>query len=285
MIEECVGPPVTQSDFERLRDFLYHTTGIVFEDGKYDFIRRRVQQRIEKTRARDFRAYFTLLQSITPDAELQNFVNLITINETYFFREEYQLRSLVRGVLDEIVDREPGKRTIRLWSIPCATGEEPYSLAIYLLEHWPRADAYGIEIVGSDIDTAVLDRARRGRFSARSVRNLPRSLLDKYFTAEGPDEYLICDALRESIEFTHVNLNAGSLRSHSGFDVVMCRNLLIYFDELSRRRAVETLYESLSPGGFICLGHSESMSRISNLFRPRKFPDAMLYQKPLEGGL
>jgi chemotaxis protein methyltransferase CheR len=278
--------PVSIADFNRLRDFLYRATGISFEDAKYDFLCRRVQQRIEKTRVRDFRAYFALLQGVSEAAELQAFVNLVTINETYFFREEYQLRAIARSMLDEIVTRHPKKRGIRLWSMPCATGEEPYSLAIYLLEHWPLADEFGIEIVGSDIDTGALARARAARYGRHALRNVSEPLLAKYFTPLGNDEYALCDQLRESIDFTHVNLSASEMPvGHGEFDVILCRNLLIYFDDISRRRAVETLYESLRPGGFLCLGHSESMSRISNLFLARKFPDALVYQRPLEGGV
>jgi chemotaxis protein methyltransferase CheR len=278
--------PVSQEDFERLREFLYRTIGISFEDGKYDFLRRRVQQRIETTRARDFRDYFALLQGRNRDAELQSFVNLVTINETYFFREEYQLRAISQGMLDEIVARDARKKTIRLWSMPCSTGEEPYSLAIHLLERWPLADQFGIEIVGSDIDTSALSRARAGRYGKHSLRNVPSQLLARYFTRVSDDEHVICDPLRESIDFTHVNLNDPAVPAgHADFDVVLCRNLLIYFDDLSRRRAVETIYESLRPGGFLCLGHSESMSRISNLFIARKFPDALVYQRPFERGL
>lgn len=285
MIEE-EGAPVSLADFDRLRTLIYRVTGISFEDAKYDYLRRRVQQRIEQTRARDFRAYFALLQGGDEDAELQAFVNLVTINETYFFREDYQLRALSHGILDEIVVREGEKRDIRLWSMPCATGEEPYSLAIHLLEHWPLADEFGIEIVGSDIDTAALRRAREGRYGRHALRNVPAPLLARYFTRVGRDEYAVCDQLRDSIELTHVNLAASALPpGHGEFDVILCRNLLIYFDELSRRRAAERLYESLRPGGFLCLGHSESMSRISNLFTPRKFPDAMVYQRPLEGSV
>lgn len=276
---------ISLADFGKLREFLYRTTGIVFEDGKYDYLRRRVQQRIEKTLTRDFRAYFALLQGASRDAELQTFVNLVTINETYFFREEYQLRCVARSLLDEIVASNKRRRTIRLWSMPCSTGEEPYSLAIYLLEHWALADEFGIEIVGSDIDTEALSRARAGRYGRHALRNVPEPLVAKYFRAEDHDDYTICAPLRESIDFTHVNLNSGAVPAgHGEFDVVFCRNLLIYFDELSRRRAVETLYESIRPGGFLCLGHAESMSRISNLFLARKFPDALVYQRPLEGG-
>ena len=281
---DCEATPVSRADFERLRAFLYRTTGISFEDGKYDYLNRRVQQRIAHTKAPDFRAYFALLQGAARDEELQAFVNLVTINETYFFREEYQLRAIVRNMLAEIVARSPRRSTIRLWSMPCSTGEEPYSLAIHLLEHWPLADAFGIEIVGSDIDTTALARARAGRYGKYALRNVPPPLLAKYFTRVSDDEHLICEPLRESIQLTHVNLNEPALPvGHGDFDVVLCRNMLIYFDEVSRRRAVETIYESLRPGGFLCLGHAESMGRISNLFVPRKFPDALVYQRPLEG--
>jgi len=137
--------------------------------------------------------------------------------------------------------------------------------------------------VASDIDTNALEKAKKGVYSERSVQNLPREIVKKYFKYLDNGYYQICDDLRNSVEFVRLNIiDTKETKRYRGFDLVFCRNLLIYFDDLSRKIAVENLFDSMNPGGFICLGHSESMSRISPIFKIRKFPEAIVYQKPLE---
>jgi chemotaxis protein methyltransferase CheR len=270
----------TLDEFQKLRDFFYRKTGIYFEDSKRYFVDKRVCERMAATRM-DFRSYFTALRFQASGEELQRLVNLMTVNETYFFREDYQMKCMVQALIPEVLKRGGGERRLRVWSVPSSTGEEPYSLAIHLLEHWPEVNDYDVEIVASDIDTNVLEAARRGVYGPRSVQYVPKHILNKYFTRAAGGEFQICEDLRSSIDFRQANLNDPiQTRLFYDFDIIFCRNLLIYFDDVSRRRAAETLYEALNPGGFLCLGHSESMSRMSSLFEIRKFPDAIVYQRP-----
>jgi chemotaxis protein methyltransferase CheR len=214
--------------------------------------------------------------------ELQHLTNLMTVNETYFFREEYQFQCLVNSMLPDIISRKSDSSPIRIWVIPSSSGEEPYSIAIYLLESWAGIKNWDVEIISSDIDTKILAQARKGSYSQRSVQHLPENILRKYFKLNS-EEYQICDDLRAAVEFTRVNLSErADTRAYRNFDIIFCRNLLIYFDDVSRKTAAETFFDALKPGGFICLGHSESMSRISSLYKIRKFPEAIVYQKPLE---
>lgn len=279
-----VVPPavITDADFQKFAEFFYRKTGIHFDEGKRYFVDRRLMERIEATGAGSFRSYFVALRFEADGREMQQLVNAMTVNETYFFREAYQFDCMVNHLLDELVARKPPGSRIRIWSIPSSTGEEPYSIAIYLLERWPKIEAYDVEILSSDIDTTALGAAQRGVYSARSVQNLPAAYLRKYFTRHGDDEWCISRDLVSAVDFSHVNLaEPADTRRFRQVDIVFCRNLLIYFDDLSRRVAAEALFDMLSPGGFICLGHSESMSRMSSLFTVRRFPDAMVYQKPL----
>jgi chemotaxis protein methyltransferase CheR len=273
---------ISEEDFQKFREFFYRKVGIQFEVTKRYFVDKRLIERIEAIGAKDFRDYFMMLRFEASGLELQTLVNLMTVNETYFFREEYQFQCLVNSLMGEITQNKKDKEPIRIWSIPSSSGEEPYSIVIYLLEHWPDIENWDVEIISSDIDSEIIKSARRGHYSARSVQYLPAHLLKKYFIAsEGG--YQICEDLRSAVEFTCVNLmDAEDMRSYRKFDVIFCRNLLIYFDDLSRRQAAETFFDALNPGGFVCLGHSESMSRISSLFRVRKFPEAIVYQKPGE---
>ena len=273
---------ISDEDFQKFREYFYRKVGIQFENSKRYFVDKRLVERINSTGARDFRDYFTMLRFEASGAELQKLVNLMTVNETYFFREEYQFQCLVNSILGEITQHKKDNTPIRIWSIPSSSGEEPYSIVIYLLEHWPGIAKWDVEIISSDIDTNIIENARRGHYSARSVQYLPATLLKKYFkpNAEG---YQISEELRSAVEFTCVNLmDVADMRAYRKFDVIFCRNLLIYFDDLSRRQEAETFFDAMNPGGFVCLGHSESMSRISSLFRVRKFPEAIVYQKPGE---
>lgn len=274
---------ISDEDFLKFREFFYRKTGILFDQSKRYFVDKRLIERIELTDSEHFRGYFTMLRFQASGEELQTLINLMTINETYFFREEYQFECLVRSLLPEIVARRnTGQRPIRIWSVPSSSGEEAYGIAIYLLENWPGIADWDVEILSSDIDTDILVNARNGRYSERSVQHLPQLLLRKYFQREG-DGWRIDRSLREAVEFTRANvMEPADMRQYRHFDVIFCRNLLIYFDDLSRKQAAESFYDALDPGGFICLGHSESMSRISPLFRIRKFPEAIVYQKPWE---
>ncbi len=274
---------ISDADFLKFRDFFYRKTGIHFDESKRYFVDKRLQDRIEATAAEDFRSYFMQLRFEASGAELQQLVNAMTVNETYFFREAFQFDCMVHSLLDELVTRNPAGRTLRIWSIPSSTGEEPYSIAIYLLERWPGIHRHDVEILSSDIDTRVLDAAQAGLYSARSVAQLPRHYLDKYFKREG-ESWRISRELVHAVEFSHVNLTDPThTRRFRDIDIIFCRNLLIYFDDVSRRVAADAMFDALTPGGFVCLGHSESMSRISPLFRARRFPDALVYQKPLSG--
>ncbi|TGG93609.1 protein-glutamate O-methyltransferase CheR [Natronospirillum operosum] len=273
---------ISDADFLRFRDHFYRKTGIHFEPGKRYYVDKRLQERMKALGYESFRDYFNHLR-FDRDQELQALTNLMTVNETYFFREVYQLHCLVNSLMDEVAARkQPGER-IRIWSMPCSSGEEPYSIAMMLLEEWANLSNWDVEILASDIDTAALDKARQGRYEQRAVHSVPTHYLQRYFTPDfnaGRKQYQLKDDIRDSVGFTRVNLNLpAEVRQMGRMDIIFCRNLLIYFDELSRRQAAERLYEVLRPGGFICLGHSESMSRISPLFRARKFPDALVYQK------
>ncbi len=274
---------ITDADFQKFAEFFYRKTGIHFDEGKRYFVDKRLLERIDASGADSFRTWFAALRFATDGNEMQHLVNAMTVNETYFFREAYQFDCLVNDMLREVAARKPPGSRIRIWSIPSSTGEEPYSIAIYLLERWSGINDYDVEILSSDIDTAVLETAERGIYTQRSVAQLPHAYLRKYFSESDENQWRISSDLIDAVEFSRVNLSEpADFRRFRDIDVIFCRNLLIYFDDVSRRLAADALFDTLRPGGFICLGHSESMSRMSSLYTVRRFPDAMVYQKPLE---
>lgn len=276
-------PPVSPEEYAKLCEFFYRRTGMMFSEKKRYFVERRLQERIVKTGSSGFRDYFALLRFQASGEELQQLVNLMTVNETYFFREDYQFDALTGGMLPELAKARARGSRIRIWSVPCSTGEEPYSIALHVLETWNLCDDYEIEILASDIDSRVLADAADGTYGERSLQRVPMALRQQYFARLAGDRYRLRSEIRDSVDFSTVNVvDPLQMARFRGIDVIFCRNLLIYFDDLARRETVEALYECLAPGGFICLGHSESMNRMSSLFRPRKFGDTIVHQKPAE---
>jgi len=272
---------LTAEEYAKFSEFFYRRTGIVLGEKKKAYAERRIDERVRLTDSTGFRDYFALLRFQASGEELQKIINLLTVNETYFLREDYQFDALVTGILPEMVRGRSAGDAIRIWSVPCSTGEEPYSIAIHLLEKWQRADEFAIEIKASDIDSKVLHEAGLGVYGERSLQRVSPALRERYFKKIGFDRSEICRDIRDSVEFSPVNVtNPVHMSRFREIDVIFCRNMLIYFDDTSRREAVEAFYECLTPGGFICLGHSESMSRMSSLFLPRKFKDTIVYQKP-----
>jgi len=285
--QHTVGTTLKTADFERLREFVYRKTGLQFSDAKRYFVDKRVNAMMAEFGTTEFAPYFAALR--TGDAGLlQKLINELTVNETYFLREDYQIDSLIRRVLPMLMEQRQrsgrGEEPLRILSLPCSTGEEPYSIAIRLLEEWPPIQSVDVTLVAGDIDTRVLAAARAGEYGVRSLQRVPERLLGKYFEPVGRENRRIIDDLRGAVDFRQVNLSdPQTMRTLRDFDVVFCRNLLIYFDALSSQLAAEHLFAAMRPGGYLFLGHSESMSRISPIFVPRRLPEGIVYQRPNPG--
>lgn len=269
---------LSAADLEEICAIVYKRSGMVFGEAKRYYIERRIIDLIDQRQAQSVRNYIAMLRSDPRETEL--LINSFTVNETYFYRELHQLACLSNSILPGIVrSKGPGDR-IRIWSMPCSSGEEPYSIAIWLLENWSLVDAYNIEIVGSDIDTSILRQAVDGYFGSRSLAKLPKDVVDRYFEPESNQQRRLIGDLRESVTFLKGNIiDRQSLTALGNFDVIFCRNLLIYFDDAARETAIRNIHQLLYPGGYILLGHTESMSRITETFEPVRFPDAIVYRE------
>ncbi len=280
MSQRSEESPMSPDALKQLIEFLYRRTGMQFGANKRYYIDRRVAERMTATGIAGFPEYFALLRGNA--GELEIFINAFTVNETYFYREEHQLRCLSNALLPIVTKNKLPGDLVRIWSVPCSSGEEPFSIAIWLLENWSMVDAYHIEIVGSDINTRALAEARGGIYSERSLSRLPPNLVEDYFRPAPNGTWRIIWDLQESVAFKAVNLiDAESMAAHGQFDIVFCRNVLIYFDDASRLAAAHNLRRSLHPGGFLCLGHSESMTRINDEFETCRFEDAIVYRRPV----
>jgi chemotaxis protein methyltransferase CheR len=276
---------VSRADFERFREYFYKRTGIQFTEAKRYFVDKRIDTCIRNGGFDGFTSWFAALRLDNRPELLQELINQLTVNETYFLREDYQFDALLNAVLPQVLQARGGPTRIvgpiKILSLPCSTGEEPYSIALRLLEEWPHIDHLDVEIHGADIDSDVLGRAAHASYGERSLQRVPKPWVAKYFTVVGSGRYQLDEGIRGAVTLHQMNVcDTAAMRPFRDFDVIFCRNVLIYFDELSSRRAAENLYGALRPGGFLFLGHSESMSRISPIFTPTRLPEGIVYQRP-----
>jgi chemotaxis protein methyltransferase CheR len=276
---------LTDANFERFREYFYLQTGIQFGPTKRYFVDKRVEACIRASGQDSFLAWFALVRMGKRPDLVEQMINRFTVNETYFLREDYQFDDLLTAVLPEVAAAHARTGApIRILSMPCSTGEEPYSIALRLLAEWPLIDKVDVQIHAADIDSDALAHGRRGTFGTRSMQKVPPATRRRFFTAVGENSWQISADIRSAVEFRHINVcDTQQMRALVDFDVIFCRNMLIYFDELSSRRAAENLYGALRPGGYLFLGHSESMSRISPIFTPRRLAAGLVYRRPVSG--
>lgn len=274
---------MTISEFEQWRRYIYEMTGIYFQDGKKYLLESRLQRRIKFLNLASFDEYYKYLQ-FNPDRrnELKYLLNAITINETFFFRNQPQLDALVSKILPELVKKKKlrNQKKIKIWSAASSSGEEAYSTAIMINELIkPMDTAMEYEIVGTDINTSVLETAKEGIYREYSIRNIPRHFLRKYFT-QTSQGWKLSDEIKKYVNFRILNLyDDRAMKMMFNFDVIYCANVLIYFDMQSKIKVVNHLYNALNPGGYLFIGYSETLHGISKAFKVTSFPKTVGYRK------
>jgi chemotaxis protein methyltransferase CheR len=268
-------------EFRLLRDFISGYCGLYFDEASQYFLERRLQNRlVEKQLASFLDYYYLLLYGPEREEELGKVVDVLTTNETYFFREENQLKTFSEEILPEVMERRKLHRRIRIWSAGCSTGEEPYTLAMLVLENPQLAD-WQVEIFGSDISQRVLQTARKGVYTDSSFRATSAYHEGRYFKKIDSNRRQIDDRVRKLVHFGHLNLlQPEQWTILSFFDIIFCRNVMIYFNLESKKKMVDSFHHKLCDGGFVLLGHAESMMNISTAFVLRHFRHDMVYQKP-----
>lgn len=273
-------PSVEQ--IEKLCQHIYRKLGLHFDEKKNYFLKTRIAKRMAALGMDDPSDYVFLVSYADPnDVEMQALANLITTNETYMFREYDQLQAFANHCLPEVLSAKQarGDRTLKIWSAGCSSGEEPYTLAMILQEVFPQAQTWDCKIVATDIDENMLRKVAAARYGQRSVNDVPGAYKAKYLIEDG-EEYLVRRRTSALVEPRHLNLNDRmALRTMRGFDFIFCRNVLIYFDDLSRKAVVDHFYNALNPGGYVFLGHSESIGRVSTAFKLKRFESHLVYVK------
>jgi chemotaxis protein methyltransferase CheR len=272
---------LTAEQFSKLTKVIYRKLGLMFDDKKIYLLNKRVQQRITLLGLKDADEYlFQLGYCDSKGDEMQALANLVTTNETYMFREFEQLAGFADVCLPEVVDAklQTGDRRIRIWCAGCSSGEEAYTLAIIVREVFPDSKTWDIEITATDIDENMLQRARSAVYDDRSVKGVPHAYRKHLLaTAAG---FTIDPDTKRLVHIRKLNLNdQAQMKAMRGYDFVFCRNVLIYFDDESRRNVVNHFYDALNPKGYIFLGHSESVGRITSGFRLKKAESHLLYTK------
>lgn len=265
--------------FRLLRDQIYGRSGIWFNDTSKYLLQKRLSPRARELNFDSFQKYFYFLQyDPRADAEFDQIFDLVTTNETYFFREPAQLSAFIEEIIPELLSRKTIKK-IRIWSAGCSSGEEPYSLAMLLQEAgW--YDHATFEIFASDINQQVLAKARKGTYRESAFRATTPHLRERYFTRNDDSSWRITDEIRNRVSFGRLNLYDEARVSLLGhLDIVFCRNVIIYFDDASKRVVVSNFYNRLVDGGYLLLGHSESLISLSTQFKLRHLKHDMVYQK------
>lgn len=281
------GPEIQMNleEFRLFRDFVYQHCGLHFtEDSKY-LLEKRLGKRLQQHNLKTFKDYYYLLRySPLKDQELTEVVDLLTTNETYFFREDFQLRTFREEILPELraVKERAGNRHLRIWSAGCSSGEEPYTIAMILLDQ-PWLRDWRVEVIGTDISQRVLQMARQGVYGESAFRSTDADYRQRFFTTEPDGRARVRDEVRRLVTVSHLNLfDTARVALLGRMDIVFCRNVIIYFDVNGKKKVIDTFFQRLHPEGFLLLGHSESLINVTTAFRLRHFKHDMVYQRPAE---
>ncbi len=266
---------ISDGEFVAIRDLIRDRFGIWYDDQKRFLLLSRLSTRLSKRGVETYGAYVNFLRyDRSREDEWNDLASVLSNNETYFFRERAQLKALAGTILDEFLARS---LRVRLWSAACSSGEEPYSLAMTLLETRKVPDAL-LSIRATDISPRVLELADRGFYRALSFRATEPAMIQKWFRPQD-DGFVVDERIKRLVTFGRLNLLEGPRVAAEGpFDAIFCRNVLIYFDKPTQKRVVESFAKALRPGGYLFLGHAESLFHLTDLYEPIVGPDAIVYR-------
>ena len=273
-------PRLRPDEFRLLRDLINEHAGLKFDDDSLYVFDRRLSERLAALELSGFDEYYKYLRfNGRGSAEIEEVMELLTTNETYFFRQDYQFRAFSKDVLPRLAQANAQRQRLAIWSAGCSTGEEVYTIAFFVRQSG-LFDGWDVRIIGSDISRKNVATARRGIYRGASFRTTPPEARRQYFV-EKSDGFHVVDEIKKLCHFGQLNLLDGNRAAIVGrVDAVFCRNVLIYFDTRSRRRVIDNIYERLVAGGYLMLGHSESLLNLSTAFELVHLEDDLVYRKP-----
>ncbi|MGB0945254.1 protein-glutamate O-methyltransferase CheR [Pseudoalteromonas sp. APM04] len=248
----------TDRDFKDIANLVYNACGIVLGDHKREMVYSRLARRIRALKLNDFKAYLAYLDT-HKDQEFDAFINAITTNLTSFFREVHHFEFIKSELIPNLIKANNDTKRVRIWSAGCSTGEEPYSLAMTLNNAFP--SNWDVKILATDLDSNVLEKAQKGVYTAANVNGLDATHLKRWFLkSKDGEHYKVKDTLRERISFKRLNL-LQDWPMKGPFDLILCRNVVIYFDKETKDHLFKRYANILSDHGYLFLGHSESMGK------------------------
>jgi len=259
-------PSLTDNEFEKISSFVKETCGIDLHVGKRELVKARLGKRLRNLGMTSFDDYFQRVHADASGAELTFMLDALATNVTSFFREPQHFDYVRTAVVQRAAASKINPKRLRVWSAGCSSGEEPYSIAISILEGVHSLENWDVGILATDLSVKVLDYARRGVYPRERIANVPKGLGPKYFTAEGRGEdktYRIAQAVRGLVTFARLNL-MGHWPMKGPFDAILCRNVMIYFNKETQTRLIDRFAGLLAVGGVLCIGHSESLAGVKH---------------------
>jgi chemotaxis protein methyltransferase CheR len=274
------SPRLELEELRQIGDLVKNFCGIKVADDAREAVERRLSERLDELKLASFAEYHRYMrENANGRSEIERASELLATNETYFFRELPQLRAFEREVLPELAKLTQIRKTLTIWSAGCSTGEEVYTLAILIVRSGLFPD-HNVRVFGNDISRRVLLTARKGLYRSGSFRAMPKEY-DQHFI-KTPEGRVVEPAIRALCHFGHFNVLDASRAAVVGrVDAIFCRNVLIYFDDEARRKAIAAFYERLHSGGYLMLGHSESLLSSVTSFQPQQLSGDLVYRKSL----
>lgn len=272
---------MSDDDFVYLRDAIHSYCGIFLSDDMRFMVESRLKQRLEVHQISDFTGYLRFLRYGTEQTkELAEIIDLIVTNETFFFREDKQLKCFMEEVFPTLLESRKTTSPLRIWSAGCSSGEETFTIAM-LLDEGKYLSKVACNIFGSDISRKVLKKARHGTYNSASMRSVTPQRLERYFKVEG-NNYVVRDEIKKLVSFGYMNLMRNEEFSMmSNIDIVFCKNVMIYFSKESRKRLIDNFYKRMRPGGFLFIGHSESLMSTDSPFETVVLKNDIVYRKAI----
>ncbi len=272
--------PLDDNTYRQLTDLIYNCSGLRFDSSSKFMISRRLEPRLNSLQLDSFEKYYYYLRyDPNRESEMDMIFDLITTHETYFCREERQLLAFTNEIIPQLMEARKQFRTIRIWCAGCSSGEEPYTIAI-LCRQLPELKDWNVDIFASDISQKMIHLARRGIYGENSFRCTKNSMKSAYFDKVDENLYQIHDEIKQMVTFMKLNLLDDKRVGVFGeMDVIFCRNVIIYFDLEAKKKIIENFFHKLRPGGYLLLGHSESLLSMNTSFKLRHLKNDMVYQK------
>ena len=258
---------ISDQEFRQFADYINKSYGIHFKIEKKTLIEGRLANTLSSLNFTSLTDYMNYVMEDKSGRAAADMLDKITTNHTFFMREPAHFQYFKDVVLPYLV-KTVKDRDLRIWSAACSSGEEPYTLAMIIDEYFgPNKEGWDTKILATDISRSILQSARSGIYSRERMKDLPEHWIKKYFHEHGPDQYLLSEKIRNEVIFSNINLMDAKYPFRRKMHVIFCRNVMIYFDDDSRDRLIEHLYEITEPGGFLFIGHSESLNRSKTQYK------------------